>query len=139
MVAFVDGSIKAQFGIPDMRIPILYSLTYPYRLPTNIATPDFVELHSLTFEKPNLKLFPHLQLAYDILKVGGIMPCALNAANEVAVRAFLNNEIKFNQMYQVIVKSSETLNPAPISDLEQLINIDTEVRQKTKEIIKQIK
>ncbi|HOL75232.1 MAG TPA: 1-deoxy-D-xylulose-5-phosphate reductoisomerase, partial [Bacteroidales bacterium] len=139
MVAFVDGSIKAQLGIPDMRIPILYSLTYPYRLPTNIATPDFIELHSLTFEKPNLKLFPHLQLAYDILKVGGIMPCALNAANEVAVRAFLNNEIKFNLMYQVIVKSLETVNPAPISDLEQLINIDAEVRQKTKEIIKQIK
>lgn len=139
MVTFVDGSIKAQLGIPDMRIPILYSLTYPYRLPTNIATPDFIELHSLTFEKPNLKLFPHLQLAYDTLKVGGIMPCALNAANEVAVRAFLNNEIKFNMMYQVIVKSLETVNPAPISDLEQLINIDAEVRQKTKEIIKQIK
>lgn len=138
MIAFVDGSIKAQLAIPDMRIPILYSLTYPYRLPTNIATPDFIELHSLTFEKPNLTLFPHLQLAYDTLKVGGIMPCALNAANEVAVRAFLNNEIKFNMMYQVIVKTLETVNHAPISDLEQLINIDAEVRRKTKEIIKQI-
>lgn len=139
MVTFIDGSIKAQLAIPDMRIPILYSLTYPYRLPTNIATPDFIELHSLTFEKPNLKLFPHLQLAYDILQIGGIMPCALNAANEVAVRAFLNNEIKFNQMYQVIVKTLETINPAPLADLEQLINIDAEVRQKTKENIKQIK
>jgi len=68
MVTFIDGSIKAQLAIPDMRIPILYSLTYPYRLPTNIATPDFIELHSLTFEKPNLKLFPHLQFTtYDIL------------------------------------------------------------------------
>jgi 1-deoxy-D-xylulose-5-phosphate reductoisomerase len=139
MVTFIDGSIKAQLAIPDMRIPILYSLTYPYRLPTNIATPDFIELHSLTFEKPNLKLFPHLQLAYDILQIGGIMPCALNAANEIAVRAFLNNEIKFNQMYQVIVKTLETINPAPLADLEQLINIDAEVRQKTKENIKQIK
>ena len=67
------------------------------------------------------------------------MPCALNAANEIAVRAFLNNEIKFTQMYQVIEKSLEIINPAPISDIDQLINIDAEVRQKTKEIIKQIK
>lgn len=139
MVEFVDGSIKAQLSIPDMKIPILYALTYPYRLPTNIATPDFLELHNLTFDKPDFKLFPHLRLAYDILNVGGIMPCALNAANEIAVRAFLNNEIKFTQMYQVIEKSLEIINPAPISDIDQLINIDAEVRQKTKEIIKQIK
>jgi 1-deoxy-D-xylulose-5-phosphate reductoisomerase len=139
MVAFIDGTIKAQLSIPDMRIPILYALTYPYRLPTNIATPDFLELHSLTFDKPDLQLFPHLQLAYDILKIGGIMPCALNAANEIAVRAFLNNEIKFTQMYQVIEKTLETITPAPISDIDQLINIDGHARQIATQIIKQIK
>jgi 1-deoxy-D-xylulose-5-phosphate reductoisomerase len=139
MVAFIDGTIKAQLSIPDMRIPILYALTYPYRLPTNIATPDFLELHSLTFDKPDLQLFPHLQLAYDILKIGGIMPCALNAANEIAVRAFLNNEIKFTQMYQVIEKTLETITPAPISDIDQLINIDGQARQIATQIIKQIK
>ncbi|MGB3841601.1 MAG: 1-deoxy-D-xylulose-5-phosphate reductoisomerase, partial [Bacteroidales bacterium] len=138
MVQFIDGSIKAQLSIPDMRIPILYALTYPYRLPTNFDTPDFVELHSLSFDNPDIKHFPHLQLAYDILNIGGIMPCVLNAANEIAVYAFLNKEIKFTQMYTVIEKTLEKFTPTSVENVEHLISVDQRARKISCEIINQI-
>jgi len=138
MVQFIDGSIKSQLSIPDMRIPILYALTYPYRLPTNFDTPDFVELHSLSFDNPDIKHFPHLQLAYDILNIGGIMPCVLNAANEIAVYAFLNKEIKFTQMYTVIEKTLEKFTPTSVENVEHLISVDQRARKISCEIINQI-
>jgi 1-deoxy-D-xylulose-5-phosphate reductoisomerase len=88
LVQFTDGSLKAQLGVPDMRLPIIYALTYPDRVTTDLPRPSLAELGSLTFEKPDLLRFRNLSLAREALKAGGNMPCALNAANEVAVEAF---------------------------------------------------
>ena len=121
MVEFHDGSIKAQLGIPDMHIPIQYALSYPQRLPTEKYKLDWSKVAQLTFEKPDFEKFPLLTLAFNAIKEGGNMPCILNAANEIAVKAFLKKEIKFNQMPELVeftMQKSEFIhNP----DLEQLI------------------
>ncbi len=98
LVQFTDGSLKAQLGVPDMRLPIIYALTYPDRVMTDLPRPSLAELGSLTFEKPDLLRFRNLSLAREALKAGGNMPCALNAANEVAVEAFLNDKLGFMQI-----------------------------------------
>jgi 1-deoxy-D-xylulose-5-phosphate reductoisomerase len=95
LVQFTDGSLKAQLGVPDMRLPIIYALTYPDRVTTDLPRPSLAELGSLTFEKPDLLRFRNLTLAREALKAGGNMPCALNAANEVAVEAFLKDQLGF--------------------------------------------
>jgi 1-deoxy-D-xylulose-5-phosphate reductoisomerase len=95
LVQFTDGSLKAQLGVPDMRLPIIYALTYPDRVTTDLPRPSLAELGSLTFEKPDLLRFRNLSLAREALKAGGNMPCALNAANEVAVEAFLKDKLGF--------------------------------------------
>ena len=102
MVEFVDGSIKAQMGLPDMRLPILYALAYPVRVPTPFRRFSFTDYPSLTFEKPDKEVFRNLDLAYDALSRGGNIPCALNAANEAAVHAFLEDRISFLAMSRVI-------------------------------------
>lgn len=101
-VHFTDGSVKAQLGIPDMRVPILYALTYPDRLTTDLPRLDLFKHHSLTFLEPDMKKFRNLALAYDALREGGNMPCILNAANEIAVHAFLSEQIAFTQMPDVV-------------------------------------
>lgn len=108
MVEFRDGSIIAQLAEPDMRLPIQYALTFPNRLPSPIKNLNFWELKNLTFEEPDLKTFRGLKLAYDAGKIGGTMPCVFNAANEVAVNAFLRGEIKFTQIYDVIENAMES-------------------------------
>ncbi len=95
LVQFTDGSVKAQLGIPDMRLPIIYALTYPDRVTTDLPRPSLAEIGSLTFEKPDTLRFRNLTLAREALKAGGNMPCALNAANEVAVAAFLKDRLGF--------------------------------------------
>ena len=95
LVQFTDGSLKAQLGVPDMRLPIIYALTYPDRVTTDLPRPSLAELGSLTFEKPDLLRFRNLTLAREALKAGGNMPCALNAANEMAVEAFLKDKLGF--------------------------------------------
>jgi len=95
LVQFTDGSLKAQLGVPDMRLPIIYALTYPDRITTDLPRPSLAELGSLTFEKPDLLRFRNLTLAREALKAGGNMPCALNAANEMAVEAFLKDKLGF--------------------------------------------
>ena len=107
MVEFVDGSIKAQLGVPDMRIPIQYALTYPHRLPLQVAAPDFPRIQSLTFEEPDTERFPCLQIAYDALRQGGTAPAAMNIANEVAVQRFLNREIGFLDIPEIIRRTME--------------------------------
>ena len=102
LVQFTDGSIKAQLGLPDMKLPILYALGYPKRLETDYPRFDFMNYPNFTFEKPDLKTFRNLQLAYNALELGGNMPCILNAANEVAVAKFLNDEIGFLEMSDLI-------------------------------------
>lgn len=95
LVQFKDGSVKAQLGITDMRLPIIYALTFPERVITDIPRPVLADIASLTFEKPDTKRFRSLTLAREAITRGGNMPCALNAANEIAVASFLNNSIKF--------------------------------------------
>jgi len=98
MVQFTDGSLKAQLGVPDMRLPIIYALTWPDRVVTEIPRPDLAETGSLTFGEPDIARFRCLALARAAMKEGGNMPCALNAANEVAVAAFLREQIGFNDI-----------------------------------------
>lgn len=98
MVQFTDGSVKAQLGAPDMRLPIIYALTWPERVVTELPRPSLADIGSLTFGEPDLVRFPCLALARTALKAGGNMPCALNAANEEAVAAFLNERIGFNDI-----------------------------------------
>lgn len=102
MVSFIDGSVKAQLGIPDMRIPIQYALTYPYRKPLNCSKLSLKDMAKLSFEEPDKKSFRNLQLAIDAMDRGGNMPCVLNAANEIAVEGFLNERINFLQMSDLI-------------------------------------
>lgn len=102
MIEFSDSSIKAQLGMPDMRLPIQYAFTYPDRLVTDFPRVDFMEFNQLTFEKPDVKRFRNLALAYQAMETGGNMPCVLNAANEVVVDAFLKEKIGFLQMSDII-------------------------------------
>ena len=102
MVRFEDGSVKAQMGLPDMKLPIQYAFGYPMRLKNNYPRLDFYNCPSLTFEKPDTEVFRNLALAYEALDKGGNMPCILNAANEVVVAAFLKEQISFLRMSDVI-------------------------------------
>ncbi|MGE0077656.1 MAG: 1-deoxy-D-xylulose-5-phosphate reductoisomerase [Bacteroidales bacterium] len=135
MVQFEDGSIKAQMGLPDMRIPIQYALTYPYRAKSDFARLNFMEYSQLTFEKPDIARFPNLALAHDALIKGGNIPCILNAANEVVVEAFLRNQVRFMEMSDIIAevvnRSAFVQNPT----LEDYAQSDSEARVKTVEII----
>ena len=108
MVQFIDGSMKAQMGLPDMKLPILYAMAYPVRISSDLPRFSFSDYPSLTFEAPDRELFRNLALAYHALERGGNMPCMLNAANEVAVQAFLEDEIRFLGCPQVIEQCMET-------------------------------
>jgi len=136
MVQFTDGSIKAQMGLPDMRLPIQYALGFPQRLPNNFERLDFSKINNLTFEKPDTKRFRNLALAYFAIEKGGNLPCVLNAANEVVNRAFLENKIGFLQISQIIenVINSATFIQKPT--YEDYVETDIETRQKTKSLIK---
>ncbi len=128
LVHFADGSVKAQLGIPDMRVPILYALTYPERLPTDLPRLNLVKTCSLTFSEPDLIKFRNLSLAYDALREGGNMPCILNAANEIAVNAFLNGQIAFTQMPDVVQFSMEKTEFRSSPDIEFLEFSDRSAR-----------
>ncbi|MDR0686326.1 MAG: 1-deoxy-D-xylulose-5-phosphate reductoisomerase [Dysgonamonadaceae bacterium] len=121
LVQFRDASILAQLSAPDMRLPVLYALAYPDRIQTNINRLDLLQCGSLTFEKPDLNLFPCLELAFCAAKDGGNMPCALNAANETAVEAFLNDKIKFTEISKITerVMAGTTFIQSPsLTDLD---------------------
>ena len=128
MVEFCDGSIIAQLAAPDMRLPIQYALTYPRRLPSPIKPLDFWQLSSLTFEKPDAETFRGLKFAYEAGRVGGTLPCAFNAANEVAVNAFLRGRIKFLQIYEVIEEVMTRRKVSSNPTLEDLIAEDKSAR-----------
>ena len=136
MIEFCDGSIIAQLAAPDMRLPIQYALTYPNRLPSPIKRLNFWEIKSLTFEEPDLKTFRGLKLAYDAGKIGGSMPCILNAANEVAVNAFLRGRIKFLQIYDVIENALESHSVLRFPSIGVLKMEDASVRVLSEKFIK---
>lgn len=120
MVQFTDGSVTAQMSIPDMRLPIQYALTYPQRVELNTTRIDFTTLSNLDFHKPNFEKFPSLKLAYKAIEKGGNIPCAMNAANEAAVKCFLEGIIKFTQIVEVI---EETLKEITFIEDPTLVDI----------------
>jgi 1-deoxy-D-xylulose-5-phosphate reductoisomerase len=135
MVEFVDGSIKAQLGLPDMKLPIQYALTYPDRLPMNGARVNFPELREMTFSKPDLEKFPALRLAFMALETGGTAPAVLNAANEVAVFAFLERALSFQNIPRVIEETLHRSTLAAESDVEAIISADTQARMVARSVI----
>lgn len=136
MVQFEDGSIKAQMGLPDMKLPIQYALFYPLRVHSSFKRFDFASYPSLTFEKPDFAAFPAIQLAFDAMKKGGNMPCILNAANEVAVHAFLKDEIGFTDIPAVVEKCMEQGFFIAKPTLSDHIESDKETRIKANEFCK---
>lgn len=134
-VQFVDGSVKAQLGTPDMRMPIQYALTYPKRWMSDVPRLDLFATQSLTFEQPDLKRFPNLDLAYQAIHIGGNMPCVLNAANEVVNLAFREGRCGFLQMSEVIaqtmLKTTFILEP----NYEDYVQTDKEARRIASDIL----
>lgn len=128
MVQFTDGSIKAQLGYPDMKLPIQFALGYPNRLKNNSQRFDFAKYPTLTFEKPDVETFRCLPLALEVLEKDGNMPCALNAANEVAVDLFLNDKIKFLEIAAVIERVLERIDFSTKPSLEDLQQTDKKAR-----------
>ena len=132
MVQFADGAIKAQLGTPDMRLPIMYALTYPVRLPSSFERIDWNTLKELTFEKPDLELFPNLRHAYTALAEGGNIPCVVNAANEICVAAFLEERIKFTDMPKLIERAMEKATYILKPTLDDYLETDKEIRAMVK-------
>ncbi len=128
MVQFGDGAIKAQLGTPDMRLPIMYALTYPTRLSSSFERIDWNTLKELTFEKPDLELFPNLQHAYTAIAQGGNIPCVVNAANEICVAAFLEERIKFTDMPKLIARAMEKATYILKPTLDDYLETDKEIR-----------
>jgi 1-deoxy-D-xylulose-5-phosphate reductoisomerase len=135
MVQFEDGSMKAQMGLPDMRLPIQFALTYPERLKSDFPRFDFTNYPSLTFEKPDTKTFRNLALAFEALSRGGNMPCVLNAANEVAVEAFLKDRIGFLEMPELVERCLTKMDYIANPKYEDYVQTDTETRAKAIEFI----
>jgi len=135
-VHFTDGSVKAQLGIPDMRLPILYALGYPRRLASDLPRLDFQKYPEFNFLEPDYKKFRNLALAYKALKRGGNMPCVLNAANEVAVRAFLTGKVGMMQMPDVVENALENIQYLSAPGLEALEQSDKDAREIAGEFIK---
>jgi 1-deoxy-D-xylulose-5-phosphate reductoisomerase len=136
LVQFEDGSIKAQLGLPDMRIPIQFALSYPDRLKSTMERFNFANYPQLTFEQPDLKTFRNLQLAYDALAAGGNAPCVLNAANEIAVAAFLNREVGFLEMSDLIEETLTRSEFIARPQLEDYIETDRRTREFTENLLK---
>jgi len=136
MVQFEDGSVKAQMGLPDMKLPIQYALGFPNRLKNEFPRLNFRKYPSLSFEEPDLKTFRNLGLAIEAMKKGGNMPCILNAANEVAVWAFLKNRIGFLDITAVVEKTMEKINFIQTPTLEEYFESDGEARNFAASIMK---
>lgn len=129
MVEFVDGSIKAQLSLPDMKLPIQYALSYPDRWESSFVNTNFPILKELTFYEPELDKFRCLKLAFDVLLKGGTAPCVLNAANEIAVDKFLNNNIKFTQIPDMIEDALDGINHHSNIDYETILECDRQTRE----------
>ena len=136
MVQFEDGSIIGQMGVPDMRIPIQYALSYPYRIPLNVERLDLFKMGSLTFREPDGEKFPCIGIAYESIRKGGNIPCIMNAANEVAVAAFLQDKIRFTQIPEVIEKTIQRCNFIASPDIEDIFESDKEGRIFANELIR---
>ena len=136
MVEFIDGSIMAQMSVPDMKGPICHALSYPERLSHVLPSLDMAKIGELSFEKPDGKRFPCLQLAYKALKTGGTMPAVLNAANEEAVDAFLNKKIPFTKIYDTVAETMKKHKTLKCKKIEDVIMASEWAKKKAKEYVK---
>jgi len=136
MVQFQDGSIKAQMGLPDMKLPIQYALAFPHRLPNNSRRADFKKINTLGFEEPDVKTFRNLILATQALQKGGNLPCILNASNEIAVWAFLHNRIGFLDITAVVEQTMDYVTFIEKPNLEEYFESDGEARNFAASLIK---
>ena len=135
LVSYVDGSVLAQLGNPDMRTPIAHALAYPERMASGVAQIDLAQIARLTFERPDLQRFPCLKLAYDALQAGGTAPAILNAANEIAVQAFLDRKIGFRTIDQLIARVMDKLPHGEVTDIDALCEQDRRAREIAKSLI----
>jgi 1-deoxy-D-xylulose-5-phosphate reductoisomerase len=136
MVQFEDGSIKAQMGLPDMKLPIQYALAFPRRIPNQFPRYDFKKINTLTFEDPDIRTFRNLALATEALHKGGNLPSVMNAANEIAVYAFLRNRINFLDMTEVVEKTMQKVTFIEKPTLEEYFDSDGEARHFAADLIK---
>lgn len=136
MVQFKDGSVKAQLGLPDMKLPILYAFTYPYRFATDYKRVDFPLIGQLEFERPDQEKFRNLALAYEAMEKGGNMPCILNAANEIAVASFLQDKISFLGMSDMIAYTMAHASFIMQPDYEDYVQTDAQARRIASEYLK---
>ncbi|GBD39247.1 1-deoxy-D-xylulose 5-phosphate reductoisomerase [bacterium HR37] len=136
MVEYIDGSIIAQMSIPDMRIPIAYALSYPERIPLNLNRETSISsFKELTFEEASFSRFPALKLAYKAAEEGGTVPAVMNAANEIAVEAFLQGKIRFTDIIRIVSKVMELHRPLPGNTLEEILEMDSWARKTAKALI----
>ena len=135
MVSYVDGSVLAQLGTPDMRTPIAYALAWPARMAAPSETLSLADIGTLTFEAPDLVRFPSLRLARESLEAGGSAPTVLNAANEIAVAAFLDGQIGFLDIAQMVERVLDDMNTVALGDIETVFAIDAEARRRTVALI----
>jgi 1-deoxy-D-xylulose-5-phosphate reductoisomerase len=136
MVQFEDSSIIAQLGLPDMHLPIQYALGYPARLKSNFERLDFFKLKTMTFEKPDIQRFRNLSFAFEAAKTKGNMPCTMNAANEIAVAAFLQDRIGFLEMSDVIERTMQKTAFVKVPAYDDYVQTDIEARSIALEFIK---
>ncbi|MDX1629964.1 MAG: 1-deoxy-D-xylulose-5-phosphate reductoisomerase [Fulvivirga sp.] len=135
MVQFEDGSIKAQMGLPDMKLPIQYAMGYPERLKSDFSRFNFIDYPQLTFEQPDTDTFRNLSLAFEAIKKGGNMPCILNAANEIAVAEFLKDRLGFLEMSALVEHCMQKIDFINAPSYEDYVNTDKETRIKALELI----
>ena len=135
MVAYADGSVLAQLGNPDMRTPIAHALAYPQRIDSGVDAIDLARIGQLDFRKPDTVRFPCLQLAFDVLHAGGCAPAVLNAANEIAVQAFLDGQIGFSKISNVIAETLSRVPSAAVDTLESLLDQDGRAREQARALL----
>ena len=135
LVEYEDRSMIAQLGLPDMRTPISYAMRYPERLPLDLPSLDLTEIGTLSFCKPDHDRFPCLNLGYESLRTGGTMPATMNAANEIAVDAFLNGGIRFTEIAEVIRQTMDAHAPKPVATLEDALEADRWAREKAESLV----
>ena len=138
MVDYVDGTVLAQMGNPDMRIPIAHAMAWPDRFASGAEPLNIFDVQRLDFETPDLQRFPCLRLAYEAIDAGGIMPAVLNAANEIAVAAFLDEQIRFTEIPQVIERCMENFSADTADSLQTILRVDQQARDSSNQIIQEI-
>jgi 1-deoxy-D-xylulose-5-phosphate reductoisomerase len=138
MVDYVDGTVLAQMGNPDMRIPIAHSMAWPERFDSGVAPLNIFDVRRMDFEEPNLERFPCLRLAYEAINAGGIMPTVLNAANEIAVDAFLNERVRFTDIPVIIERCMQQFEVRPADSLDIILDVDQQARTVSKQIIQDL-